>query len=149
MAYRKEKLEKQIIRLISEVIIKEINDPRIGFASITEVNLNKDCSIAHVGISVIGDPKDRRKALDGLNSARGYIQRFVGKNLRIRNVPKIKFELDSSVADGVRMVDLLENLDGVERSEHVEYEEDIQESQKNQDINGEEGSIESRDTDTE
>ncbi|MCP4132649.1 MAG: 30S ribosome-binding factor RbfA [bacterium] len=125
MAYRKEKLEEQIRRIISEILVKEVNDPRIGFTTITGVNLNKDLSIARVGISVIGDPKARRKALDGLRSAKGFIQKNVGKNLRIKNIPRIEFELDSSVSDGVQMVNLLENLEGVKGKNDTDEEEEF------------------------
>ena len=120
MAFRKEKLEELIRRLVSEVLIKEINDPRIGFVTITQVTLNKDLSIAQVGVSMLGDSRDIRKGYDGLLSARGFIQKYVGNNLHIRNVPRIEFKLDSSVSESVRMVDFLENLDGVKEAKNKE-----------------------------
>ncbi len=110
MAYRKEKLEEQIKRLISELIIKEIKDPRIGFVSLTGVNLSNDKKSARVGISVIGSNKERRSAFEGLKSATGFIQYRVGKAIKLRNTPKITFFLDNSISDGVDMVDFLENL---------------------------------------
>jgi len=113
MSYRKEKIEELIKRIISEAILKEINDPRIGFVTITGVTLNKDFSLAEVGVSVIGVARDIRKALEGLKSATGYIQKYVAQNIRLRYSPKLKFFLDSSVADGVKMVNFLENLPGV------------------------------------
>ena len=116
MPYRKEKIEEQIRRLISELIIKDIKDPRVGFVSITGVKLSSDKKYAKVGISILGSPRDIRKSFEGLKSATGYIQHRVGKGLAMRNTPRLGFFLDSSVADGVSMVDLLENLDGVEKS---------------------------------
>jgi len=117
MAYRKQKLEEMLKRLVSEVIVKELNDPRIGFVTITGVSLNRDYSIAEVRVSILGEAKDIRKSFDGLKSSRGYIQKYVGDNLSIRHVPRIQFLLDSSVSDGVRMVSLLEGLDGVGKSD--------------------------------
>jgi len=111
MSYRKEKIEELLRRLISDLIINGIKDPRIGFASITGVVLNKDFTLAKIGISVLGEARDIRKTLDGLNSACGYIQYKIGKSLRLRNTPKIKFFLDSSVVEGVEMVNLLEDLE--------------------------------------
>ena len=70
MAYRKEKLEEQIKRIVSELLIREIKDPRIGFATITGVELSKDYSQAKIGVSVLGDPRDLRKTMEGLQSAR-------------------------------------------------------------------------------
>ncbi len=116
MAYRKDKLQEQIRRLISEIMIREIKDPRIGFASITSVKISKDFSTAEVGISVLGTPRERRKSLEGLRSSAGYIQHLVGKALGIRHVPRIYFVLDASVAEGVEMVGLINGLDGVKDS---------------------------------
>jgi len=111
MAYRKDKLEEMIRRLISELIIRELKDPRIGFTTITKVELNKDYSDAKVGVSVLGTPREIRKTLEGLRSASGFIQHYIGKNMRLRHVPKIHFTLDSSIAEGVRMVGLIDNLE--------------------------------------
>jgi ribosome-binding factor A len=110
MAYRKEKLEEQIKRLISELIIKEIKDPRIGFVSLTGVSLSNDKKSARVGISVIGSNKERRSTFEGLKSATGFIQYRVGKAIKLRNTPKITFFLDNSISEAVDMVNFLENL---------------------------------------
>jgi ribosome-binding factor A len=117
MSYRKEKLEGQIKRIVSELLIKEIKDPRIGFATITSVELSKDLARANIGISILGDPRDIRKSLEGLNSAKPYIQHRVGKSLSIRLTPKLNFFLDSSIAEGTRMVHLLNSLEQSERKE--------------------------------
>ena len=110
MAYRKEKLEELIRRVVSELIIKDIKDPRIGFVTITGVDLSKDFSVAKIGISIIGTPRDLRKTLEGLNSAIGYIQHKVGKSIRIKSIPRIEFFLDASVSQGVEMVNLIDSL---------------------------------------
>jgi ribosome-binding factor A len=110
MAYRKQKLEEQIKRLVSELMIKEIKDPRIGFATLTGVDLNKDMSLARIGVSVFGDPRDLRKTIEGLNSAKNFIQHRVSKALEIRTSPRIEFYLDSSLSEGVRMVGKIEDL---------------------------------------
>jgi len=113
MGYRKDKLEELIKRVVSEIIMKELKDPRIGFITITRVELNRDYSEADIRFSVLGNPREIRKSLEGLKSSSGYIQHQLGKEIKLRHVPRIHFKLDSSVADGVRMVDLIENLDGV------------------------------------
>jgi len=121
MSYRKEKLEEQIKRIVSELLIKEIKDPRIGFATITGVELSKDLSQAKIGVSVLGEAKDLRKTIEGLNSATPYIRHRMGKVLQIRIIPKIQFFLDSSIAEGARMVHLLNTL---EQSENKKEERD-------------------------
>jgi ribosome-binding factor A len=120
MSYRKEKLEEQIRRIVSELLIKEIKDPRIGFATITGVELAKDYSTAKIGVSVLGDPRDIRKTLEGVQSATPYIQHRVGKSLSIRITPKISFYLDSSIADATRMVNILNTLEEAERGKDKE-----------------------------
>ena len=117
MAYRKDKLAEQIRRLVSEVIINEIKDPRIGFVSITKVEISKDFSIAKIGISVLGNPKEKRKSIEGLQSASGFVQHKVSKAMAIKHVPKLHFVLDSSVADAVEMVGFINTLPGVASTE--------------------------------
>ncbi len=111
MSYRREKLEEQIHRIVSDLLIREIKDPRIGFATVTGVELAGDYSTAKIGISVLGDPRAMRKTLEGLKSATPYVQHRVGKSLGIRVTPKISFFLDSSLVEGVNMVDLLNKLE--------------------------------------
>lgn len=110
MAYRKQKLEELIKRKIGDFIMKEIKDPRVGFVSITNVDLNKDSSIAEVGVSVLGEPREIRKSLEGLKSATGFIQRYLSKELNIRSVPKIIFKADASLARAARMSGLIDDL---------------------------------------
>jgi len=110
MSYRKEKIEEQIKRLIADFLLKEIKDPRVGFVSITQVDVSKDFSHAQVGVSILGTPRDMRKSLEGLQSAQGYIQHYLAKNLHMRHIPRIVFKLDSSVSDGTKMVDLIDSL---------------------------------------
>lgn len=110
MSYRKEKIEEMIRRIVAEMMLKEIKDPRIGFASITGVELSSDKKHAKIGISVLGNARERQKTLDGLKSATGFIQHRLGKELRIRYTPAVHFFLDSSVAEGITMVSYLEGL---------------------------------------
>ncbi len=102
------------------MLIRDIKDPRIGFATITGVELSKDYSDAKIGISVLGEPRDVRKTLEGIRSATPYIQHRLGKQLSIRVTPKLFFYLDSSIAEGVRMVDM---IDGLEYSDAEKGEE--------------------------
>jgi ribosome-binding factor A len=125
MAYRRNKLEEQIRRLVSEVMISEMKDPRIGFASITKVEINKDFSVARIGISVLGTPKERRKTIEGLQSASGFVQHKVAKAMAVRHMPRLYFELDSSIADAVEMVGFINTLPGV-----ASTEEDVEDDEK-------------------
>lgn len=110
MSHRKLKLEEQIKRIVADLIIKEIKDPRVGFATVTKAELNRDMTHVKIGISVLGNPHDIRKTLEGLTSAEGFIQAKLGKALQIRLTPHVKFVLDSSVVDAVNLVGLIENV---------------------------------------
>ena len=122
MAYRREKLEEQIKRLLSELLMKEVKDPRIGFTTFTGVELNRDMSIARVGVSVFGTPRELRRTLEGLGSARNYLQIRISKLLHIRHAPKIEFFADSSVSEGVRMVNLIDGIVENDSEENGETE---------------------------
>lgn len=111
MGFRKQKLETQIKKLVGTLIVTEIKDPRIGFVTVTNVELSKDYAYADVYVSVLGDDNDKKKTLTGLQSARGFIQFRVGKALSIRTIPEIRFHLDTSIEKGVEMVHLLEKLE--------------------------------------
>ncbi|MEW6525268.1 MAG: 30S ribosome-binding factor RbfA [Spirochaetota bacterium] len=111
MGFRKQKLETQIKKLVGTLIVTEIKDPRIGFVTVTNVELSKDYAYADVYVSVLGDENTKKKSLAGLQSARGFIQFRVGKALSIRTIPEIRFHLDTSIEEGVDMVNLLEKLE--------------------------------------
>jgi ribosome-binding factor A len=113
MNYRKDRLEELIKRIVSDIIFKEVKDPRIGFVTVTGVELNKDYSEARIGISILGDSTEVRKSMEGLRSSSGFVQRLLGKELKIRNLPSVYFYLDKSVEEGVDMVNKINNLPGV------------------------------------
>ncbi len=119
--YRKQKLEAQIQRIVGTVLLTEIKDPRVGFVTVTGVNLSKDYSYADIMVSVIGDEKEVKKSLMGLESARKYIQYRVGKNIQLRVLPQIRFHVDTSIKDGVEMVARLEKI---ERDQVTSHEND-------------------------
>ena len=110
MPYRKEKVSELIRRIISEMLLKEIKDPRIGFLTLTGVSISSDFTSARVGISVLGDEAGRMKTLEGLRSAAGFIQFKLNKILKMRVVPRIEFFLDTAYSNSIDMVNLLDKL---------------------------------------
>ncbi len=109
--YRKQKLEAQIRRIVGTVLLTDIKDPRIGFVTVTSVKLSRDYSYADIMVSVIGDEKDVRKTMMGLESARKYIQSKVAKNIQTRVLPQVRFHIDTSIREGIEMVGKLEDLE--------------------------------------
>jgi ribosome-binding factor A len=93
---------------ISEIIVRDLKDPRIGMASITEVKLSPDLRNATVKVSVVGQEESRKAAIDGLEHAKGFIRRELGLRLsNLRFAPDLHFQLDEGVAYSVRVSQLL------------------------------------------
>ena len=124
MKYRKDRLEELIKRIVSEIIMRELKDPRLGFITVTGVELSRDYSEAKIGVSVLGSPTDVRKSMDGIRSSSGYVQKLLGRELKIRIIPRVHFFLDKSVEEGVEMVHRIENLPGVKNSSDDSENED-------------------------
>jgi ribosome-binding factor A len=109
--FRKERLEKEIRVIVADALLKEIKDPRIGFVTVTGAKLNKDKSAVTVSVSVMGDEKSKKKSMMGLNSAKGFFQYKIGREMKMRNTPKILFQLDSSIEEGVNMVNTITKIE--------------------------------------
>lgn len=94
---RAERVADLIKREISEMLIRGIKDPRIGLVTITRVSLSDDLRVAKVYFSVLGEEEDRQRNLRGLNSAKGFIKREMGKRIHLRYMPEIIFKFDPSL----------------------------------------------------
>jgi len=110
MYKRSEKVAEAIHEMVSELLIKGLKDPRIGFVTITGVKVTDDLHLATVFFTVIGTEEERRATEKGLNSARGYIRKEMGRNLRMRYIPDIVFRYDESVEYGSRIESLLREI---------------------------------------
>ncbi len=104
-SFRLDKVGNQVSQIISELIIRsEIKDHRVtGMLSITSVELSRDLAYAKLSVSGFMDEVQLRSAVEGLNSASGFIQRILGKKLRTRNTPKLRFIADTGIAEGIEL----------------------------------------------
>lgn len=93
---RKERLQSLMLQEISEMLLREIKDPRLETVSITEVDLSSDLKNAKIYFFVSGDENRRMDAKRGFDSARGFIRRGLLKRLNIRRVPDMMFIFDTS-----------------------------------------------------
>lgn len=110
MSYRAQKMGEDLRQLLSGIIAQEIKDPRVGFATITDVKLSPDLRYAKVMISVLGDPQEKQETLAALTRAAGFIRRQVGSRIRLRYVPEITFAYDDTIEQGDRMMQLIEEI---------------------------------------
>ena len=107
MTHRPEKVERFIKEELSQILQREVQDPRVGFVSITDVEVSGDLRQARVFVSVLGDVESKAATMDGLRSALGYIRRELGSRLQMRYAPHITFTLDESIERGARVNKLL------------------------------------------
>lgn len=107
---RQERLADQIRTEVAGMIAGELSDPRIGFATLTRVELSGDLRHARVLVSVLGSEEDQVKTLEGLSSAAGYVRRQLGKRLRLRRTPELVFVLDHGVEESLKIESLLQEL---------------------------------------
>ena len=94
---RIEKLQELIKQEVSKMLLREIKDPRIGFVTVTEVEMTGDLREAKIFVSVMGDEKKVKESFAGLKSALGFIRREIGKRIRLRFTPEISFAPDTSL----------------------------------------------------
>jgi ribosome-binding factor A len=108
---RIDRIEEQFRMELGEIIEREIQDPRIGLATVTHVKVSPDLRHARVFISVLGDVDQRKKTLDGLRSAASHVRRSLSRRLHhLRRIPELTFDYDESVEKGMRIEELLEQI---------------------------------------
>ena len=105
---RAARLGEAIREQVSELIAKKLKDPRIGFVTITRVELTADQRIAKILVGVLGDDEARKKSLQGLRQAAGFVRRELARELRMRFVPEVLFEYDRGLEATDRVAQLLE-----------------------------------------
>ncbi len=115
MSRRTEQVGQEIQRLLSEVLEFELKDPRVGFATITSVNVTPDLQRANVNVSVLGDDAERRDSLRALERAKGFLRKRIGEELSLRQVPELRLHLDTSLDHALRFGELLNEVDDERR----------------------------------
>ena len=108
---RQERVGQLLREEISRIIERELKDPRIGMASITDVEVTADLRQALVFVSVLGSDEDAEASIEALNRAARFIRGQLGKeHLRLRYLPELEFRRDESIVRGVRIYQLLEQV---------------------------------------
>ena len=107
---RSERVADLIQKEISEMLIRSIKDPRIGFVTITRVLVTDDCRSAKIYYSVMGTPAEREESLKGLESAKGYIRKELGRRVSLRYTPEIVFQFDPSIEYAIHIEEVIQHL---------------------------------------
>lgn len=111
MSQRTDRVDELLRQEIGAILAREVADPRIGFATVTDVETTPDLQHAKVWVSVIGDAAERRATLAALERAMGFVRRELGARLRLRRIPALHVELDASMERGTRVLQILEELE--------------------------------------
>lgn len=107
---RVNRVGEQIKKEISDIIQNDLKDPRVGFVTVTEVDVTGDLQIAKVFISVLGSEEQKHDSLKALRKAVGFIRSEVGKRVRLRLTPEIIFQLDTSLDYSTRIQEVLRDI---------------------------------------
>ncbi len=114
MRHRQEQLGETIAHEVSDLIRTRMQDPRIGFASVTGVELSADLRHAKVFVSVMGTPEEQQATMQALHHGTGFLRRELAHRLSIRYTPELIFRLDESLERGSHVLDLLKTVDHTE-----------------------------------
>ena len=104
-------LEETLRRILATALQFEVEDPRVGFVTVSEVRLNRDRTVARVFYTVLGDEEARRTSLEGLKRCRGYLRQIIGDQVRMRMVPELRFTYDESLDRSFRIEETLNQIE--------------------------------------
>lgn len=107
---RQQRVAAEIERRASQFIREELKDPRLGFLTVTGVDINSDLTNAIIHVSVLGDEAEQQATMEALRRAKGLVKRDLGDWLQLRTVPEITFRLDTSLQRGARILEIMKSL---------------------------------------
>ena len=107
MRLRVEKLQELIKQEVSKMLLKEIKDPRIGFVTVTDVEMTGDLREAKIFVSIMGNEEQVKNSWAGLQSSLGFVRREIGHRIRLRFTPFVSFAIDKSLDYGEHIQKLL------------------------------------------
>jgi ribosome-binding factor A len=107
---RPEQVGETLRQVITDALAREVRDPRVGFVTVTGVLVSNDLSHARVMVSVPGEENDKTRAIEGLQSAAGFLRSRAARTLTTRSVPQLHFELDRGLQHAARINELLNTV---------------------------------------
>jgi len=106
---RNQRLGTEVLRTLSELLRFETKDPRLQGVSLTSVELSRDLSVARVYFSLMNPDDDPDAALEGLEKANGFLRSKLGRAIKVRHVPQLRFAHDDSAAQSVKISELIDS----------------------------------------
>ncbi len=113
--HRIERLQELFKEEISRMLVDgRVKDPRVGFVTITRVEVTKDLGYANIYFSVMGDEAKKEETLSALGHASRFIQGQIGKEVRVRKVPQLRFKLDRGLEHSLKIGEMIKKIHGEE-----------------------------------
>jgi ribosome-binding factor A len=107
---RTERVAEEVKKSVGRIIHDELKDPRIGFVTITKVDLSRDLRFAKIYFSLLGSKKELADTKVGLERSNGFIRKLLGQRMKLRYVPQLMFKLDKSSEYSIRIAEVLEKI---------------------------------------
>jgi ribosome-binding factor A len=120
--HRQEKLGEQIAIEVSDLLRTRIKDPRVGFASITHVDVSGDLRHAKIFVSIMGELDEKKSTMEALHHATGFLRHELATRLTVRFMPEIVFKLDNSIEQGAHILGLIRQLETQEAPPQADNE---------------------------
>ena len=105
--FRRQRLGDQLRVELADLIQHELRDPRVGFVTVTEVRMSPDLTHARVYVSIFGDDERTEESFAALNGAKGFLRSRIGKRMKLRHVPELRFMIDETLDTSDRIESLL------------------------------------------
>lgn len=111
MFSRGERIRKALIKEISDIIQRQVKDPRIsGIVSVTDIDLSADYGHAKVFVSIYGTDEQKENTMEAIEDSTPFVRKEVGRRIRLRHVPEIEFKRDDSLERGSRITSLIDKI---------------------------------------
>lgn len=129
---RSDRVAQQIQRDVATIIQRDLRDPTIGMVTVSDVEVSRDLAYAKIFVSaLLQDDAEMKKSLEKLNESAPYVRSLLAKSIRMRSVPNIKFCLDNSLNEGIRMSRLVD--DAIAKDQAKSKTDDTDDSKVNKD----------------
>jgi ribosome-binding factor A len=110
MSIKQNRMEDRVRQILSELLLREVGDPRLQGVTITEVKLDPELMFADVYVNALGDESRSKEVLTGLKRANGFLRREVGRRVKLRNTPELHFHWDETLERGEYMNQIIDSL---------------------------------------
>lgn len=119
---RSDRVAQELQKEVAVILQREVKDPRIGMVTVSDVEVSRDLAYAKVFVTFLfdNDPEAIKQGMKGLEKASPYIRSLLGKAMRLRIVPELRFVYDESLVEGMRMSNLVSNVIKNDEEKHKE-----------------------------